>query len=34
LVVSNKHHPVIYVLRERDEEELRRVVQKALLTSS
>jgi nucleoside-diphosphate-sugar epimerase len=34
LVVSNKHHPVIYVLRERDEEELRWVVQKALLTSS
>ena len=34
LIVSNKHHPVIYVLRERDEEELRRVVQKALLTSS
>ena len=34
LVVSNKYHPVIYVLRKRDEEELRRVVQKALLTSS
>ena len=34
LVVSNKYHPVIYVLIKRDEEELRRVVQKALLTSS
>lgn len=30
LIVSSKHHPVIYVLRERSKEELERIVQKAL----
>jgi hypothetical protein len=31
LTVSHKHHPVIYVLRERTKKELERIVQKALI---
>jgi nucleoside-diphosphate-sugar epimerase len=34
LIVSNKHYPVIYVLRERNEEELKQIVQKALIDSN
>lgn len=34
LIVSNKHDPVVYVLRERSKEELERIVQKALTPSN
>lgn len=34
LIVSSKHRPVVYVLRERSNEELEEIVQKALITSS
>ncbi|HBI97105.1 MAG: hypothetical protein US83_C0007G0004 [Candidatus Falkowbacteria bacterium GW2011_GWC2_38_22] len=34
LIVFNKRHPVIYVLRERNKETLKRMIQKALLSSS
>lgn len=33
LIVSNKHHSVIYALREKNQEELKRIVQKALVPS-
>ena len=32
LIVANRHNPVIYVLRERNEEELRQIVQKAIIS--
>lgn len=31
LIVSDKHHPIIYVLREKSKKELERIVQKALI---
>ncbi len=31
LIIANKHYPVIYVLRERNKEELEQIVQKALV---
>lgn len=34
LIVSNRYHPVIYVLRERSKEELKQIVQKALIRSN
>jgi nucleoside-diphosphate-sugar epimerase len=33
LIVANRHNPVIYVLRERSERELRQIVQKAIILS-
>ncbi|MFH0805369.1 MAG: NAD-dependent epimerase/dehydratase family protein [Patescibacteria group bacterium] len=33
LIVANRHNPVIYVLRERSEEELKQIVQKAAILS-
>jgi len=34
LIVSNKYYPVIYVLREKNQEELEQIIQKALLDSN